>query len=342
MIRSAHENEWPSLRRYKDLVEGKALARYLLARAVPVEPFEDLDTCEMWKAHDRGVDEYLELVDADHAPRPASPSLMDLKAAMARRMLASCRLCAHDCKVDRRERRGYCGTGPARVASQFVHMGEEEMLVPSYTVFFAGCNLRCVFCQNHDISTRPDAGVEVPAPEMAASIGKARARGVRNINWVGGDPAPDLHYVLEVLAQAEASVAQVWNSNMYLSKEAMSLLDGTMDVHLTDLKFGNDDCALRLCGASEYMKVVTRNHMAAASQCEVIVRHLMLPGHLECCTVPVLDWLAENLPGAPVNVMAQYRPEHRACEFSELRKRLPRSDHIKAVEHARRMGLRLI
>jgi len=324
------------------LVEDRALARYLVARAVPVEPFDDLDASGMSKAHEQGMEEYLELVEADRVPGPAKPNLMDLKVAIARDMLTSCRFCAHDCKVDRRKGRGYCGVGPARIASRFMHMGEEEVLVPSYTIFFAGCNLRCVFCQNHDISTRPDAGAEVAAPEMAETLGIARARGARNINWVGGDPAPDLHYVLEVLARSEANIAQVWNSNMYLSGEAMSLLDGAMDVHLTDLKFGNDDCAFRLCGARDYMDVVTRNHMVASSQCEVIVRHLMLPGHLECCTIPVLDWLSERLPDAPVNIMAQYRPEHRAWDFAELRKRLPGSDHIRAVEHARRKGLMLI
>jgi putative pyruvate formate lyase activating enzyme len=122
----------------------------------------------------------------------------------------------------------------------------------------------------------------------------------------------------------------------------MSLLDGVVDLYLTDLKYGNDDCARRLSGVRDYTRIVFRNHLLAASQCEVIVRHLMLPGHLECCTLPVLDWLSDHLPGAPVNIMAQYHPEHRAAEFPELKGRLSRSDHRAAVEHARRIGLDVI
>ena len=223
-----------------------------------------------------------------------------------------------------------------------MHLGEEEALVPSFTVFFAGCNLRCAFCQNYEISTRPDRGQEVPAPAMAARLETVLKAGGRNVNWVGGEPTPNLPYVLEVLTRAEANIAQVWNSNMYLSEKAMSLLDGAVDVYLTDLKFGNDACAERLSGVRDYMRIVTRNHLLAGSHCEVIVRHLMLPGHLDCCTLPVLDWLAGHMPDAIVNIMAQFRPEHRADEHPDLRTRLSRFDYIRAVEHARRIGLELI
>jgi putative pyruvate formate lyase activating enzyme len=242
-----------------------------------------------------------------------------------------------------------------RVASRFIHLGEEEPLVPSYTVFFAGCNIRCVYCQNYDISTDPYCGRRLPAEEMANHIdglagggagrcgtGHGGERRIINVNWVGGDPTPDIPYVLDVLGHAGSNIAQIWNSNMYLSEKAMSLLDGAIDIYLTDLKYGNDSCALRLSGARDYMRIVTRNHLLAATQCEVIVRHLMLPGHLDCCTLPALDWLAEHMPKALVNIMAQYHPEHRARDFPELRGRVSRKDHQTAVEHARRKGLQLI
>lgn len=330
-----------SLGRYADIVSGRASARYLLARSVPVERCPG-PLPRMWELHDRGTEEYRRLAEADSASRPTAPSLLDLKARIARELFTACCFCEHDCQVDRRTERGRCGVRAPRIASRFFHLGEEEPLVPSYTVFFAGCNLLCAFCQNYDISTSPEAGKEVPAGELAAQFDSVLGRGGRNVNWVGGDPTPNLHYVLEVLSLAEASIAQVWNSNMYLSERAMSLLNGAVDIYLTDLKYGNDTCAERLSGVKDYWRIVTRNHLLAASQCEVLVRHLMLPGHLECCTMPVLDWLAEHMPGAPVNIMAQYRPEHRAAEFPELRKRLSRSDHRAAVEHARKIGLELI
>ena len=88
--------------------------------------------------------------------------------------------------------------------------------------------------------------------------------------------------------------------------------------------------------------MVRRNHIIAAAQGEVLVRHLQLPGHLECCTLPLIDWLAENLPGAAVNLMDQYRPEHRAYEHPELHRPLSREEHMRALEHARDRGLFLI
>lgn len=330
------------LERYTDIIRGRARARYLLARSVPVELLPELSLARMWELHHRGVEEYRHLVKSDGVPKPATPCLLDLKLRIARELFTACCFCEHDCQVDRRTERGRCGVRAPRIASRFFHMGEEEPLVPSYTVFFAGCNLLCVFCQNYDISTDPEAGEEVQAGELAAQFDTVLGRGGKNINWVGGDPTPNLHYVLEVLGQAGANIAQVWNSNMYLTERAMSLLDGVVDIYLADLKYGNDACAERLSGVKDYWRIVTRNHLLAAAQCEVIVRHLMLPGHLECCTLPLLDWLAGHLPDAPVNIMAQYRPEHRAAEFPELRTRLPRSDLRAAVEHARRLGLHLI
>lgn len=330
------------LERYRAIVDQRSSARYLLARSVEVDLADGLTLTAMWEAHDGGLKEYRRLVEAGSASRPCRGSLMDLKWRIAAELFAACCFCEHDCQADRRRSGGRCGVLEPRIASQFMHLGEEEPLVPSFTVFFAGCNLRCVFCQNYDISTRPDRGREVPAPAMAARFEGVLKAGGRNINWVGGDPTPNLPYILEVLAHAEANIAQVWNSNMYLSERAMSLLDGAVDVYLTDLKFGNDACAERLSGVRDYMRIVTRNHLLASSQCEVIVRHLMLPGHLDCCTLPVLDWLAGHMPDAVVNIMAQFRPEHRADECPELRTRLSRSDYQRAVEHARRIGLELI
>lgn len=273
----------------------------------------------------------------DESGPPVSPSLLDLKVELARPHMGSCSLCPWRCGAARPSGRGRCGVVRPRVASAFTHLGEEEPLVPSYTVFFSGCNLDCAFCQNYDLSTMPDRGAEPSARELARSLGAAirPGRGVRNINWVGGDPVPALPYVMEVLSLMGAHVAQIWNSNMYLEEGSMRLLDGVVDVYLTDLKFGNDDCARRLCGAPDYSSVVRRNHLMAADQGEILVRHLQLPGHLECCTLPIIDWLADRMPDAAVNLMDQYHPEHRAHEHPELRELLSKQERRRALEHAR-------
>ena len=278
-------------------------------------------------------------------------AIFDEKVRMAEELAAECQLCEHRCRAKRGEGQvGRCGVGQSRIASHFPHYGEERPLVPSYTVFFSGCNLRCVYCQNWDISTDPGAGEVIPPKRLArliegrgtSPLGAPACRGIRNVNWVGGDPIPHLPYVLKVLRELQMDVPQVWNSNMYMTREALDILDGTMDVYLTDFKYGNDRCALELSSAPRYWEVVTRNHLQAAGQGEVIVRHLMLPGHLDCCTYPVLEWLADNMPGPAVNSMDQYRPEHLARWYPGLDCGVRREEHEAALERAGEMGLSLL
>lgn len=334
------------LQGYLDIVAGKRPPRFRTARSLHV-PFTSHDGREeQWRKHRQATAALRTM--GSHGP-PVSPSLLDLKVELARPHMNACRLCPWSCGADRgRGVRGRCGVLEARVSSDFVHLGEEAPLVPSYTIFFAGCNLQCAFCQNYDISTRPDRGDTIPASELGNRLDRVtrsplRGLGrVRNLNWVGGDPTPDLPYVLEVLRSMEASVAQVWNSNMYITEEGMALLDGVMDLYLTDLKFGNDACARRVCGALDYTSIVHANHLLAAEQGEVLVRHLLLPGHLDCCTLPIIEWLADSLPGAAVNLMDQYRPEHKAGEHPELLATVLPEDYRQAVQKARELGLFLL
>jgi putative pyruvate formate lyase activating enzyme len=129
---------------------------------------------------------------------------------------------------------------------------------------------------------------------------------------------------------------------MYMSEETMELLDGIVDLYLADFKYGNDQCAKRLSNVDRYFEVVSRNHLLASKQADMIVRHLMLPGHLECCTLPILDWLAKNTPGAAVNIMGQYHPDHHAIEHPELRKGVSEESLCAARKHALELGLKQI
>ncbi len=267
----------PYLERYQAILEGRSYARYLLARSLEANQDDDLSLAKMWQAHGQMMERYRELVIDNSIPRVVENSLLDLKRKIGKELLKACCFCEHDCRVGRTiGTRGRCGVLEPRVASHFVHWGEEEPLVPSYTIFFAGCNIQCAFCQNYEISTHPDRGRKVPVEETALHIERLvagavgversapdREAKIRNVNWVGGDPTPDIPYILEVLGHMGANIAQVWNSNMYLSEKAMALLDGTIDIYLTDLKYGNDSCALRLSGTRDYMRIVTRNHLVA-------------------------------------------------------------------------------
>jgi len=335
------------LRRYYAILAGEETARYLKAKGTRVSV--DLSSAEerLWKAHESG------LLDMEGEGKcDGSHSLLDLKAELADRIFRRCILCERRCEARRDTGdKGHCGVLEPRISADFIHMGEEPDLVPSYTVFFTGCTFNCVYCQNWDISTRPQAGQKVSPEEIAARI-EARTtecpesgrfvvlgKAARNVNWVGGDPTSNIPFILKVLKISRANIPQIWNSNMYLSEESMKLLNGVIDVYLTDLKYGNDLCASRLSNVPHYMRIVTRNHLLARDQCEMIIRHLVLPNHVQCCTRPVLEWIAENLDNVKVNVMAQYRPEHKARRFEDIARGLKASEFEDALDIADDLGL---
>jgi len=199
------------------------------------------------------------------------------------------------------------------------------VLVPSHTIFFSGCTFHCVFCQNWDIS-QVSSGIYIDPEKLLDIIHKRNQQGSRNVNWVGGDPTPNLYYILTVLKKLEDNIAQIWNSNMYCSIETMKLLRRVIDLYLTDFKYGNDKCAKRLSLVDNYYDIVKRNHIYAHENANMIIRHLVMPNHVECCSKPIMRFISDNLPNACVNVMAQYRPEYHAKEFEDI------SRHVRIEE----------
>lgn len=338
-----------SLARYFAVMEGKLPARFLVCKRVKVKVDLSASDEELWRAHERGLKDFRKLLaDIDKGRtkpenlKQPEPSLLDLKSELARRILKSCHFCERWCGVDRTAGKvGVCGVGErSRIASEFMHHGEEPELVPSYTIFFNGCTFHCQFCQNWDISQYPDSGVEVSPPTLAKLIEGARKDGARNVNFVGGEPTPNLHTILEALNECKVSIPSIFNSNMYCSMEAMRLLFSITDVYLTDFKYGNDKCALRYSKVPNYFKVVARNHRLAFADAELIIRHLVLPANLECCTRPVLEWIVDNLGGmVRTNVMNQYRVEAMAHKYPEISRRLTAAEFEKALEIAREVGL---
>lgn len=227
-----------------------------------------------------------------------------------------CRLCPRDCGVDRwAGQRGVCRLGvEARWYRELLHLGEERELVPSHVIYLAGCSFRCAFCSDGGWVRDPQAEGTRPLDyaDMARRVAARRAQGARNVNLVGGTPDVSLYAVLRLLAECPADTPVVWNSNLWLQPEALALLDGIVDVYLPDHKYGNDACALRISGLRDYRAVLERNLLQAARQRgRVIVRHLVLPGHVECCAKPVLAWLRAHLPAAKPNLMLGYVPFDR-------------------------------
>lgn len=271
-------------------------------------------------------------------------SLLDLKVELAGRMLNRCACCERRCGVNRNEgEKGYCGVGKeSRYSSDFLHMGEEAELVPSHTVFFSGCTFRCVYCQNWDIAIHPESGRPAEPATLSAVLMEGISQGSRNANFVGGNPDPSLRTILEtvrLLGRTGRFLPMVWNSNMYTSLEAMEILEGVMDIYLGDFRYGNDGCARELSDVEEYFGVVSRNFAAAHKTAEVIMRHLVLPGHLECCTRPIMEWVRENMPDVYFNLMFQYRPEYRACLYPDIDRRLSGEEKRRALEMSEEYGL---
>lgn len=260
--------------------------------------------------------------------------------------LADCRLCPHLCGPLRAESRGVCRVGvQSYVASEMLHMGEEELLRPAHAIFFSGCTATCSFCTAARFAFRPTYGAAVSAEQLAARILQRQAEGARSVCFIGGDPAPHIPLIIQTLALLgeRRTIPAVFNSNFYLTAEALDLLAPHIDIYLPDLKFGPavgpESCGERLGGMPDYWQVVTgciaRLHSEGR---RLLVRHLLMPGHFACCTQPVLEWLA-GLPGVEVSLLTQYIAPPQAR--GELAAELGADEVARARELVTALGLRL-
>jgi putative pyruvate formate lyase activating enzyme len=267
-------------------------------------------------------------------------------------------VCPRECKVDRlADRPGLCKVGRhAVVASHFPHFGEEDCLRGwngSGTIFFSGCNLRCVFCQNHDISWQLQGERAGPA-RLAAMMLELQARGCHNINWV--TPEHVVPQILEALPPAIEGglrLPTVYNTSSYDSLESLELMDGVVDVYMPDFKLWTSERARRYLAKRDYPEVarqaVREMHRQVGdlvfderglARRGLLVRHLVMPGMVDE-TEAILRFIAEALgSGTYVDVMAQYYPAGRTSEFPEIDRHPFRSEVEWALELADQLGLR--
>ena len=285
-----------------------------------------------------------------------------LQALKAR--MSPCRLCPRACGALRNQgQRGVCGIlDQPLVASYGPHHGEEDCLrgwAGSGTIFFAGCNLGCIFCQNWEISHLRH-GYPVSPEYLATMMLELQSLGCHNINWV--TPTHVIPMLIEALVIAREQglrIPIVYNCGGYESVETLRLLEGWIDIYMPDFKFWNPKTARALCGAEDYPEVarVALQEMhrqvgdlvldeQGLAQRGLLVRHLVLPGLLEE-TQQILHWIATNLSrNTYVNVMAQYRPEGGVLmgkappEYAaHLQRRLTRQEYEEALQIAREVGL---
>jgi putative pyruvate formate lyase activating enzyme len=338
-----------SLARYFAVMQNRSPAKFLIAKKIPTEFHRSASTRQLWREHAALTEEFNRIqreIDEGRRDFQAMPtpekSYFDLKIEIANRTLSSCHLCVRKCSVNRLEgKSGYCGCGlEITVSSIFEHMGEEPELVPSGTVFTLGCTMRCKHCQNWTISQWMEHGQVYDPVDLAREVQRLRLGGCRNVNLVGGEPTPWLPQWLKTFKHAETSVPVVWNSNSYYNSESAALLAGFADVYLLDFKYGPGRCAKEISDAPNYWETCVYNHLEAKKHGELIIRILVLPNHLECCTKPIVDWIAKNLGAETrVNLMFQYRPEWKAFEVPELSRKLTRDEMHRAIRLAKEANL---
>jgi putative pyruvate formate lyase activating enzyme len=273
-------------------------------------------------------------------------------------MEGSCRVCPRECSVDRLgDERGLCRIGRrAAVASHFPHFGEENCLRGwrgSGTIFFSGCNLRCVFCQNYDVSWQVQ-GREVDAAGLAAMMLELQEIGCHNINWVTPEHVvPQILEALSLAVEGGLRLPIVYNTSAYDSPDSLRLMEGVVDIYMPDLKLSSSELSRRYLGKREYFDVASRNVREMHRQVGrlvldgeglarrgLIVRHLVMPGIVEE-TEAVLRFIAAELgPDTYVNLMGQYYPAGRTDRYAEIHRRPYPEELAGAFEIADRLGLR--
>jgi putative pyruvate formate lyase activating enzyme len=266
------------------------------------------------------------------------------RVVKARAALANCHLCAHGCGVNRLVgEMGLCHAGAeARFFSAQVEVGDELELIPTFAIAFSGCDLRCDFCITGASSWNAKAGLALDAWELAKRARQALASGARTVMVLGGEPTVHLPAALELVAALPDSARLVWKTNAHGTAQAHALLDGMFDVWLADLKFGNDACARRLAKVQDYGSIIRENLLWANKHCELIVRHLLMPGHVECCWRPVAEWLASELPCVKVSLLAGFWPGWHSIRHRELCGTLSRMEAERAREIGQAYRLNLI
>jgi putative pyruvate formate lyase activating enzyme len=222
--------------------------------------------------------------------------------------------------------------------------------VPTYVVSLAGCNWRCAFCLTGGPSQDAAQGRPLNASllerieaRIAAAASPADARhAIRSVTILGGEPVIHLPGALAIGARVPRHLPLVWKTNATASWEGRRLLRGAVDIVLADLKFGSDACASRLAGVSHPMEVVTANLRWAARSSRLLVRHLLMPGHIDCCLRPALTWLSKELPEVPFSLMTGYLPAHKAQQLPEIGRTNRAVEVERAWEIARASGVRLV
>ena len=267
-----------------------------------------------------------------------------------------CTLCPRNCRTDRTEKAGFCGErATARIARAALHMWEEPCISGkngSGTVFFSGCSLKCVFCQNYAVS-RSEKGRSVTADELVSIYFDLVRQGAHNINLV--TPTHFAPVVTESVIKAKdrgIGVPFVWNSSGYETPRTLQLLEGLVDIYLPDMKYMDTQLAKQYSHAEDYPDVAKEALAEMVRQCPVcefdergimkkgvIVRHLLLPGHVRN-SKEVLAYLYETYRDQIyISIMSQYTPVKQIKKYPELNRRVTKREYERLLDFAMELGI---
>lgn len=256
-----------------------------------------------------------------------------------------CSICPRHCNVDRSVNLGFCQSPDNfRVARAALHFWEEPCISGkegSGTVFFSGCNLKCVFCQNNEISAE-NKGVEISDDKLISIFENLISQGANNINLV--NPAHYAKRLAKVLRRWKSPVPIVYNSSGYEEVETLKALDGLIDIYLPDLKYIRVEKAMRYSKAADYFEKASAALLEMRRQVEdkfdgdimksgMIIRHLILPQNTNS-SIAVLDFIKSNFPNTFVSLMAQYTPCGDLSEFPEINRKITKREYEKVVNYA--------
>ncbi len=270
----------------------------------------------------------------------------------------NCSICPRNCRIDRTKGQiGYCQSGhEIKAALASVHMWEEPPISGSCgsgTIFFSGCNLRCVFCQNYTISSE-NSGKTISTERLSEIMLEQQARGVHNINLVTAT-----HFIPSIIKAVQKAknnglkIPIVYNTGGYEKVESIKMLEGTVDIYLPDIKYFSPELSLKYSGASDYFDyaseaVLEMYHQTGNNiyddngimKSGVIIRHMIMPSHKED-SYKVLDWIRDNIgTEACVSLLSQYTPAYNAEKYKEINRKLMSLEYTRVIEHFFDIGLK--
>jgi putative pyruvate formate lyase activating enzyme len=281
--------------------------------------------------------------------------LMELNAV--EKLLSNCDLCPRNCHVNRTQGQlGYCDAGlQPKIARIALHAWEEPPISGvkgSGAIFFSNCNLKCCFCQNYKISHQ-GFGKEVPVPTLAQKFLQLQSMGAHNINLITGAPyAPQIAQAIQIAKGMGLAVPVVYNTSAYEKVDTLRLLEGLVNIYITDLKYIAPELGKEYSDAPNYFAVASAAIQEMARQCGpavfdehglmrsgLLVRHLVMPGKADD-SLRCLEWIKYNLPaGIYTSIMSQYLPFYNAKNHQEIGRKLTQEEYDQVTAKITELGL---